>query len=339
MAKNIEVLITIPFNDAQQLIIKEAAPGLKIRMASTRKVDEISPDLLEKAEVLYTDRVLPLLTQVPKLKWVQFHYAGIDFAMENPLVTNPDIQVTNLSGTASSQVAEYIVLMLLALGHRIPDLQRNQVASEWPRDRWERFSPVELRGSTVCLVGYGSIGRQVARLLQPFGVKVLAVKRDVMHPMDKGYTPSGLGDPDGDLFTRLHPVQAIKSVIHESDFVVICVPLTRATMHMIGEEELASFKPTAYLINPSRGEIIDQAALIQALESKKLAGAAMDVFEKEPLPADSPLWKMPNVIITPHIAGNSRYYNDRAAQLFAENLRRYAGGQPLLNVVHPEAGY
>ena len=206
-----------------------------------------------------------------------------------------------------------------------PTCNEIRLQANGPEIAGERFSPVELRGSTVCLVGYGSIGRQVARLLQPFGVKVLAVKRDVMHPMDKGYTPSGLGDPDGDLFTRLHPVQAIKSVIHESDFVVICVPLTRATMHMIGEEELASFKPTAYLINPSRGEIIDQAALIQALESKKLAGAAMDVFEKEPLPADSPLWKMPNVIITPHIAGNSRYYNDRAAQLFAENLRDTLG--------------
>ena len=171
MAKNIDVLITIPFNDSQQVVIKEAAPGLKIKMAAARKVDEISAELLEKAEVLYTDRILPSPNLAPKLKWVQFHFAGIDFAMENPLVKNPNIQITNLSGTASSQVAEYIVMMLLALGHRIPDLQRNQAASDWPRDRWERFSPVELRGSTVCLIGYGSIGRQVARLLQPFGVK------------------------------------------------------------------------------------------------------------------------------------------------------------------------
>jgi phosphoglycerate dehydrogenase-like enzyme len=339
MAKNIEVLITTPFNEAQQLTIKEAAPGVKIKMVSARKTEEISPELWANAEVLYTDRLLPRIEQVPKLRWLQFHYAGIEFAMQDPLVNNPQIQVTNLSGTASSQIAEFTLMMLLSLGHKMPDLRLAQMSHEWPKERWDRFSPTELRGSTVCLVGYGSIGRQIARLLQPFGAQVLAVKRDAMHPEDHGYTPPGMGDPDGDLFTRLYPVEAIKSVFKESDFIVICTALTSQTMHMIGAEELAACKPTAYLINPSRGEIVDQAALIHALEEKKLAGAALAVFPVEPLPDDNPLWQMPNVIITPHVAGNSRFYNDRAVLLFAENLRRYYSGQPLLNIVHPELGY
>lgn len=339
MAKNIEVLVTIPFNESQQSIIKEAAHGVRIRMIPARKVEDIAGDVWAKVEVLYTDRVIPQLEQVPFLRWIQFHYAGIDFAMEHPLVNNARVQVTNLSGSASSQAAEYILMTMLALGHRLPDLRLAQTGREWPKDRWERFSPLELRGSTVCLVGYGSIGRQVARLLQPFGVQVLAIKRDAMHPEDPGYTPTGMGDPAGDLFTRLYPVQAIKSVFKESDFIVVCAPLTSQTMRLICEEELAACKPSAFLINTSRGEIIDQNALIKALEEKKLAGAALDVFPIEPLPDDNPLWQMPNVIITPHIAGNSRFYNDRAAQLFSENLKRYSLGQTLLNVVHPELGY
>jgi phosphoglycerate dehydrogenase-like enzyme len=339
MTKNIEVLITIPFNETQMVTIKESAPGLKIKMLPVRKVEEIPADIWAKTEVLYTDRVLPQISQVPLLRWVQFHFAGIDFAMEHPLINNSRMQVTNLSGSASSQAAEYILMMLLSLGHKLPGLQRAQLSKEWPKDRWDKFSPMELRGSNVCLVGYGSIGRQVARLLKPFGANVLAVKRDAMHPEDPGYTPDGMGDPEGDLFNRLYPYQAIKSVMSISDFIVVCAPLTSQTMHLIGEEEFSVCKPSAYIINISRGEIIHQDALITALQDKKLAGAALDVFAVEPLPEDNPLWTLPNVIISPHIAGNSRYYNDRAAELFAENLKRYTSGQSLLNQVHPEVGY
>jgi len=229
--------------------------------------------------------------------------------------------------------------MLLALGHHLPELGDVQRSAVWPADKWERFSPKELRGSTVCLVGYGSIGRQVARLLQPFGVKVLAIKRDAMHPQDTGYSAAGLGDPEGDFFTRMYPVQALRSVLKESDFVVICVPLTRETRNLIQAEELSACKPGFFLINISRGEIVNEEAMINALKDGRLSGAALDVFNIEPLPEDSPLWSMPNVIITPHIAGNSRNYNERAAVLFAENLRLFTSGQPLLNLVQPEVGY
>ncbi len=339
MAKSIEVLVTIPFNEAQQVQIREAAHGIRVKFAPARQVEDIPEEIWNKVEVLYTDRILPTPEQVPLLRWVQFHYAGIDFALDAPLLQRPGLLTSNLSGSASSQVAEYILLMLLAFGHQLPALNANQAARDWPADRWEHFAPLELRGSTVCLVGYGSIGRQVARLLQPFGARVLAVKRDAMHPEDTGYTPDGMGDPGGDYFTRLYPPQALKSVLQESDFIVVCVPLTSETKHMIGVDELAVCKPSAVLVNISRGEIVDEAALLSALQEKRLAGAALDVFTREPLLPDNPLWQLPNVIITPHIAGISREYNQRAASLFAENLDRYARGLPPLNLVKLDKGY
>jgi phosphoglycerate dehydrogenase-like enzyme len=229
--------------------------------------------------------------------------------------------------------------MLLALGHHMSDAITTQHKSEWPRDRWERFRPVELRGSTVGLVGYGSGNRELARLLQPLGVTILAAKRDVMHPADTGYTPDGLGDVDGQLFHRLYPIQAVKSMLKLCDFVVIILPLSTHTRGIIGGEEFAAMKPGALLVDCGRGGVVDQPALIQALNEHKIAGAALDVFSEEPLPANSPLWRMPNVIITPHVAGVSSHYMERAARMFAANLRRYLNGESLFNRFDVERGY
>jgi phosphoglycerate dehydrogenase-like enzyme len=255
------------------------------------------------------------------------------------LLNNRNIVVTTLSGAAAPQMAEYAVMMMLTLGHRMVDLFNSQNRAEWPHDRWERFGPLELRGSTVGIVGYGSIGREIARLLQPFGTTILATKRDVRHPQDAGYTPEGLGDPEGDYFTRLYPIQALKSMIKECDFVVVCVPLTVETRNLISEAELAVMKPTAHLINIGRGGVVDQAALFTALQERHLAGVAIDVFAEEPLPPDSPFWRMPNVVVTPHIGGISAAYQNRAINLFAENLRRYLEGVTLLNRFDIMKGY
>jgi len=339
MGRTIELVFTIPLDEADLNLIKNAIPNIRIRVHPGKKVDEIPVDVWEKAEILYTERVLPTPEMVPNLKWVQFHYAGIDFAVNNPLLHKDGITITTQSGSSASQVAEYIIMMLLALGHRLPAMMQHQQEHSWPPKRWELFRPQELRESTIGLVGYGSIGRQVARLLQPFGVKIMATKRDMMHPEDPNYSPEGMGDPNGDFFTRLYPTQAIKSMIKECDFIVITMPLTPNTKHLIGAEELAACKPTAYLINASRGEIIDEAALVTALNEKKLGGAALDVFSQEPLPPEHALWNLPNVIITPHIAGNSPLYTHRSIQLFVENLTRYQNGSPLFNVFDPDQQY
>lgn len=335
----VEMLITLPLDNNLLEKIRQVSPFLKITQIVSRKVDEIPAEVLAKTEILYTDIVLPLETEVPNLRWIQFHWAGIEFILESPLLQKKNLKVTSLSGAAALQMAEYIMLMLLALGHRSQDLYASQLKAEWPRDRWERFMPFELRNSTVGIIGYGSIGREVARLLKPFNAQVLGVKRNVMNPQDEGYTIEGAGDPDGNLFTRLYPIEAIKSVLKVCDFAVVTLPLTPQTRGIIGCEELEAMKPTAYLVDACRGQVIDQNALLTTLQEKKIAGAALDVFSEEPLPANSAFWRLSNVIITPHISGASPYYDQRAVDLVIENLKRYFSGEPLLNLFRPELGY
>ena len=335
----IEVLVTITLNDAQLNQLREISPELRVTAISARKVEDIPADVWNRTQVLYTDRVLPEPSRAPNLRWIQFNSAGIDFAAGSELLHQPEIIATTLSGASAIQAGEFILMMLLSLAHRLPELMANQARAEWPRDRWERFMPHELRGATVGLVGYGSIGRQVAFLLQPFGANILAAKQDVMHPQDTGYAQDGLGDPQGNLFQRLYPIQALSSMLKLVDFAVVTLPLTPETRGLIGAEELAAMKPTACIVDIARGGIIDQAALIAALQEHRLAGAALDVFPEEPLPPSSPLWRMPTVIITPHIAGISPYYTDRGLALFTENVNRYLVGLPLYNQFEPKKGY
>ncbi len=339
MNRTVEVLITLPFQDELIQKLKNVSPRLKITLAKARKVEDIADETWKNIEVLYTSRILPRPEQAPYLRWVQFHWAGIDHALDAPILKKPDLQITNLSGAAASQMAEFAVMLMLNLGHHMHQLYGLQRQNDWPNDRWERFVPLELRDSTVGIIGYGSIGRQVARLLQGFGARVLAAKRDAMHPEDTGYIPEGLGDPLGDFVHRLYPIQALHSMLKECDYVLVAVPLSAETRLLIGPDELAAMKPSAFLIDISRGGVTDSDALVAALRDQRIAGAALDVYPQEPLPADSPLWRLPNAILTPHIAGFSPQYDERAAALFSENLLRYLAGLPLYNLVTLERGY
>jgi phosphoglycerate dehydrogenase-like enzyme len=339
MANQVEVLITLPFPDELVNRLHGVSNRLKITVLSPRKSDDIPADVWARTEILYTHHLLPAPEQAPHLRWIQFHYAGIDQSVDAPILKNPDLMITTLSGSSASQMAEYAVMMCLALGHHLPELNTYQARAEWPGDRWEHFNPIELRGSTVGIVGYGSIGRQIARLLREFGATTLATKRDAMHPEDNGYIPEGLGDPGGDFVQRLYPSQALRSMLKDCDFVVIAIPITSETRGSFAAAELESMKSTAFLINLARGEIVDQLALVEALRNKKIAGAALDVFSDEPLPPNDPLWKLPNVIITPHISGLSPHYDERAVDLFSENLHRYLAGLPLYNLFNTERGY
>jgi phosphoglycerate dehydrogenase-like enzyme len=335
----VEVVITMSFLDGLLKPIQEISPRLHVQVIHARETTDIPAEVWGRIEVLYTTRVIPLPEEAPRLKWIQFHWAGADHAVNAPILRKPGMQATTLSGASASQMAEHAVLMMLALGHRMPEAAALQRRAEWPADRWERFSPRELRGSMVGIVGYGSVGREVARLVSGFGAEVLATKQDVMHPADSGYMPEGLGDPHGDLVRRLYPPQALRSMLKECDFVVVCAPLTAQTRNLLGASELAVLKPGAFIVAISRGGVIDYNALTPLLREQKIGGAALDVFSTEPLPADSPLWKLPNVIITPHIAGFSPEYDRRAVVLFAENLRRYLSGLPLYNRISIEKEY
>lgn len=339
MSEPIEVLITMPFPERLTARLAEVSPRLKITVQKASKVEDIPTELWSRVQILYTNKVVPPPELVPRLRWIQFHWAGVDHIIDDPLLRKPGLAATTLSGAASSQMAEYILMMLLSLGHRLPDLIAHQKGIEWPSDRWERFSPKELRDSTVGIVGYGSIGRQLARLLHPLGAIVLATKQNAMQPEDAGYIPEGMGDPGGDFVHRLYPSQALRSMLKDCDFVVITVPKTPTTAGLISEAELAALKPSAFLIDVSRGGIVNHQALIQALKDHKIAGAALDVFPEEPLPADSSLWKLTNVILTPHISGNTPFYDERAVELFAANLQRFLAGQSLYNRINPERGY
>lgn len=339
MEDQINLLLTMPFPEKLVERIRNTSPRLNVTQQPAQSPEVIPEKLWKKVEVLYTNYILPTPEQAPNLRWIQFHWAGIDKLVDSPILEKEDLVATTLSGANASQVAEYVIAMMLALGHRLPDLHSHQQRSEWPTDRWKRFTPVELRGSTVGIVGYGSIGRQVARLLKPFGAQVLASKRNVMKPEDSGYIPQEMGDPDGKFTRRIYPAQAIKSMFKECDFVIIAVPLTPENKNLIGAEELESLKPSAYLIDVSRGGIVVHQALINAIKKGKVAGAALDVFPEEPLPEDSPLWELPNVIVTPHISGVTPHYDERAIDLFIANLQRYLNNELPLNQIDLERGY
>ncbi len=335
----IEVLITTQLTDELIQRLSGVSPRLKINIYPAQKTEDVPANVWSRVEVLYTNRVIPTPEQAPNLRWIQFHWAGVDHALDAPILHKPGLLATTLSGAAATQMAEYVLMMLLALGHRLPEMISYQKRGEWAQDRWERFIPIELRDSMVGIVGYGSIGRQVARLLQPFGAKVIATKRDAKNPRDSGYTPEGMGDPEGDYLLRLYPPEALRSMLKECDFVVVTVPKTPATENLIGVEEISAMKPSAFLVDVSRGGIVDHTALLSALKERKIAGAALDVYPQEPLPPDSPLWKLPNVLLTPHISGNTSSYKERAMGLFAENLRRYLLDLPLFNLIDLEQGY
>jgi phosphoglycerate dehydrogenase-like enzyme len=334
----IQVLVTVPFPDDMMDRLQDVSPRLSFHQSTARRPDDLPASLLPQIEILYTLSALPLPEQAPRLRWVQMHYAGVDHVVDHPLV-RAGVAVTTMSGAAAPQVAEFAWMAILALARQLPEMLRDQAGRHWDDDRFHRFRPVEVRGATIGIVGYGSIGREVGRLARAFGASVLAVKRDLMRLDDDGYRLGGVGDPDATQVDRLYPPQAVASMAERCDFLVVTAPLTPETRGLIGRAVFQRMKPTAYLIDISRGQVVDQDALIQALRDRHLAGAALDVYPVEPLPADSPLWEMPNVILSPHVAGASGAYYERAAAVFAENLRRYLADQPLLNRFDPRRGY
>ncbi len=334
----IPVIITVDLPDRLLDRLRSVSPQLKIRLHPTGEASEIPEEQLAEVEILYTRRALPEPEQVPNLRWIQFHWSGIDPFVEHSLLRS-EVMVTTLSGAAVPQMAEFALTMMMAAGHHLPEMIEHRRNKSWAEDRFTRFRPLELRGNTVGIVGYGSIGREIARLCVAFGAKVLVTKRDLKVLEQQGYQLEGLGDPQAELPTRIYPPQALASMASECDFLVITVPLTPETRGLVGEQVLRRMKPTAYLIDVSRGGVVDHGALVEALGNSWIAGAALDVFPVEPLPQSSPLWELPNLILSPHVAGTSGLYLERAAELFAENLRRYLANEELLNRYDPKLGY
>ncbi len=336
--EKIKVLSVLRLSEENLETLRSVSPKLEVSQVPCRSPEEMKP-LLKDVEILYTFWFPFDPAEVaPKLKWIQLSSAGVDHLLDSPVMKS-SVTITTTSGIHAVPIAEYVFAMMLALVKKLPLALDYQKRREWPSHRNQVLVSEELRDKTIGIVGYGSIGREVARLARAFGMRVFATKRHVEINTDRGYRLPGVGDPEGALVERLYPNSSLRDMLSLCDFVVVTAPLTPETYHMIGPEELAAMKPSAYLINIARGAIVDEAALVEALRNGKIAGAALDVFEQEPLPPESPLWELPNVILTPHVSAITPKYDDRATALFAENLRRYLEGKELLNVVDKSLGY
>jgi phosphoglycerate dehydrogenase-like enzyme len=340
MDETLNVLVLVDFNDTIMNRLKSLSPRLKFTRSLARNANEIPREVWANTDILYTARLLPEPDQALRLRWIQLHFAGIDSVIESPVIQNQNVILTTASGIHASTIAEYTFTMMLAHARKIPLMLRHQARAEWSEKRFELFLPRELRDSTLGIVGYGSIGRATARLAKAFGMTVLATKRNVMQPASRNeYEEEGVGDPQGEFVDRLYPPEAIRSMVGACDFVLVTLPLTPQTRGYIDASVFAAMQPHAIFINVGRGGVVDEDALIAALKAGKLGGAALDVFAREPLPQSSPLWSMENVIISPHLAGNTSRYHERAADLFTENLERYLEKKDLLNRVDLSSGY
>ncbi len=341
MRKEINILSTLDLTDEQRSRISEISEGIKLNVVPSGDAESVPMERWEEADVLYTRGIFPLPEQAPNLKWIQLQSVGVDTFLEHPILQKKGLITTTMSGVIMNHVAEYVLMAILAVSRKIPRLYQYKQERKWPKrsDKYQQLTPLELRDSTVGIVGYGSIGRQLARLLHPLNATILAAKKHAMHLEDKGFMREGMGDPHGDYFDRLYPIEALHSLLKESDFVVLTLPLTKATYHLMDEAAFHAMKPSAYLINVGRGALVDQNALVEALRAKHIAGAVLDVFEEEPLPEDSPLWELPNVILSPHIAGLSQDHSEETFSFFMENLNRYVEELPLYNQVDLTEGY
>jgi phosphoglycerate dehydrogenase-like enzyme len=337
---DINVLCTLRFVDKMLKMLRAVSPRLHVTQQTSHNPGEVAAALKDhpNTEILYAFHLPPnVLELAPRLRWVQLHSAGADHILDHPIM-NTDVVITTTSGIHAVPIAEYALASILAYRWQVPLWTHCQRESRWPSDRWSLFSRPELRGSTLGVVGYGSIGREVGRLGKAFGMRVLALRRSASRA-DEGYTVDGTGDPDGTIPERFYPPQALKEMLAECDYVVLALPLTPATRHIVAEAELRAMKPTAYLVNIARGGLIDEAALIRALREGWIGGAGLDVFDQEPLPPDSPLWELNNALLSPHVAGFTPHYDERAVALFAQNLVRYLAGEPLLNQIDKTRGY
>ena len=334
--ERINVTIAIDFDDEILVDLREISPRLVI----ARHFPEVPAEVIANTEVLYTTDYYPEPEQAPKLRWIQINSAGMNGALEHRVVQAGDITVTSVSGVHATNMAHYSLMTMLMFNYKMRMAFDFQSRAEWPENAAERFMPVDMERQTVGIVGYGSIGRELARLCKTMGMTVLASKRDLGNTAEvEAYSLPGFGDPAGDIPDRIYPATTVASMAKDCDYLVVTVPMTDATEHFINDEIFDAMKDTAVLISISRGTVVDEKALITAISSGKIAGAALDVFEEEPLPTTSPLWNLDNMIITPHISGFTRDYHDKAALVFKENLRRYIENRPLLNQLDRDRGY
>lgn len=285
---------------------------------------EVREEDLRDAEILYGDFPTQFLPQCKNLRWLQCSFAGVDRYAHRELYANPDTVVTNAAGSFGITISEHMICVLLMMMRRMPEY-RELVA----RREWRNLGRIRsIYGSTVCVIGMGDIGSNFARRVRAMGARVIGVRRSE----DK---------PAPDWADAVYPTARLEEALAQADVTALCVPSTRETRHLMGEEQFAAMKDGAYLLNVGRGTAIDQEALDRALRAGKLAGAAIDVADPEPLPQDHFLWETPNLILTPHVSGNMSLPKtcDIVVDIFLNNLAKWSRGEPLDHVVDLDRGY
>lgn len=282
---------------------------------------------LPDAHILFGSRFPPRTGQAPQLRWVQLASAGADLLNGSDVIES-NVLITTVSGAHSIAVSEHVMSLMLLFTRHWPQLLALQQAGHWARrDEWSELLDYELFGRTVAIIGLGNIGRRVAQVCKALGLRVLASSRTI---------PAGGSDYNIDQFFVAENLHAMLGQAH---FVVICVPLTAHTRHLIAEAELRAMRPDAFLINISRGEVLDQEMLLKALDQGWLRGAGLDVVEGEPLPDGHPILMHPKIVVSPHIAGWTKRYHEHAVAVFCNNLKLFRKGEPLRNIYDRRRSY
>lgn len=329
-----KLLIDVPVEEAALEKIRAAGHAVDCLNPPAETARTVDPARLKDAEVLFCSVPPQNHAELKSLRWVQIASAGYRQLVGLDLPAR-GIRATNALGCFDVPIAEWNIAMMVNLARNLRQMIRNQDTAVW--DRSAGFQR-EIRGLTVGIWGYGGIGRETARLARQLGLKVHAMTRRGAGPRGLVYAVPGTGDSEGVLPDRVFTTGQEQEFLAGLDFLVLALPLTKATEGLLGERELQALPRTAFVLNPARGPIIRQEALLRALREGWIAGAALDTHYQYPLPAEHPLWAFPNVILTPHISGSSlsSRYKERIWDIFAENLARFAREEPLLNELTPE---
>jgi phosphoglycerate dehydrogenase-like enzyme len=317
---DIEVLVFLRPNDPGLPALARMPSGVKARIAHNVEdalalAPEVDAMLVATGNAATLERIW---RAAPRLRWIHTRPAGVDHLLFADLVRSP-VPMTNSRGVFSSSLAEFAAFGLLFFLKDGRHLLRSQQLA-----KWAVYEPGALRGQTIGIVGLGDIGRACATVLRPFGARIVGLRR------------SGRPDPVAD---EVVPAERILAMVASVDHVVVATPLTEETHHLIGDRVLGAMRPGAILVNVGRGKVVDETALLAALDQGRLRGAALDVFELEPLPPDHPFWRMDNVLVSPHSADHTAGWEANTMEPFLENVRRFRDGEPLLNPVDKRLGY
>ncbi len=302
--------------------LRNSFPSVNFCQAPT-KADQVRE--IPDAEVLFGAITPAVFEAAGKLRWCHFVGAGFDKLVRgNPAFVASDVVLTNAPGTHAMAMADHVMGMILMFAHRLVDMLDDQRAHRWDVDKY-RAQITELEGTTMGLLAVGSIGRAVAVRAQAFGIRVYGVDLKPMKP------PEGV--------TEVWTLEGLERLLRISDWLVVTAPLTDGTEGLLNRERIGQLKQGSHLIVISRGGIVDETAVVEGLRSGSIAGAGFDAVETEPLPDDSPLWDMPNVLISPHVSGDSPQTWERRYRIFKDNLARYLKGDPLLHICDKRAGF